>query len=95
VIHRRPDLYERPESFVPERFLEAKPAAGAFLPFGGGVRRCVGAAFAQFEARLVLEAVARRFVLRPPAGRPPRGVGRRGIVLVPRHGGRVVVTPRR
>jgi cytochrome P450 len=94
VIHRRPDLYERAESFVPERFLEAKPATGAFLPFGGGVRRCVGAAFAQFEARLVLEAVARRFVLRP-AGRPPRGVGRRGIVLVPRHGGRVVVTPRR
>jgi cytochrome P450 family 135 len=94
VIHRRPDLYERPESFVPERFLETKPAAGAFLPFGGGVRRCVGAAFAQFEARLVLEAVARRFVLRP-AGRPPRGVGRRGIVLVPRRGGRVVVTPRR
>jgi cytochrome P450 family 135 len=94
VIHRRPDLYERPESFMPERFLEARPAAGAFLPFGGGVRRCVGAAFAQFEARLVLEAVARRFVLRP-AGRPPRGVGRRGIVLVPRRGGRVVVTPRR
>jgi len=94
VIHRRPDLYERPESFAPERFMEAKPAAGAFLPFGGGVRRCVGAAFAQFEARLVLEAVARRFVLRP-AGRPPRGVGRRGIVLVPRRGGQVVVTPRR
>jgi cytochrome P450 len=94
VIHRRPDLYERPEYFVPERFLEAKPAAGAFLPFGGGVRRCVGAAFAQFEARLVLEAVARSFVLRP-SGRPPRGVGRRGIVLVPRRGGRVVVTPRR
>jgi cytochrome P450 len=94
VIHRRPDLYERPETFLPERFLEGKPPAGAYLPFGGGVRRCVGAAFAQFEARLVLEAVARRFVLRP-VGRAPRGVGRRGIVLVPRRGGRVAVTSRR
>ena len=94
LVHRRPDLYERPDEFVPDRFLGAKPAAGGWLPFGGGVRRCVGAAFAQFEARLVLEEVARRFTLAPPPGRRPIGVGRRGIVLVPRRGRRLVATLR-
>jgi cytochrome P450 family 135 len=94
LVHRRPDLYERPDDFLPDRFLGSKPPAGAWLPFGGGVRRCVGAAFAQFEARLVLAEVARRFVLAHPPGRRPSGVGRRGIVLVPRRGGRLVAVPR-
>src|SRR5215211_4883338 len=94
LVHRRPDLYERPDASVPDRFLGAKPLAGGWLPFGGGVRRCVGAAFAQFEARLVVEELARRFVLAQLPGRRPRGIGRRGIVLVPRHGGRLVATPR-
>jgi cytochrome P450 len=94
LVHRRPDLYERPDDFVPDRFLDAKPPPGGWLPFGGGVRRCVGAAFAQFEARLVLEEVARRFALAHPPGRRPIGIGRRGIVLVPRSGGRLTATPR-
>jgi cytochrome P450 len=93
LVHRRSDLYERPDDFVPDRFLDAKPPPGGWLPFGGGVRRCVGAAFAQFEARLVLEEVARRFVLAQPPGRRPIGIGRRGIVLVPRRGGRLVARP--
>jgi cytochrome P450 len=94
LVHRRPDLYERPDDFIPDRFLGAKPPPGGWLPFGGGVRRCVGAAFAQFEARLVLEEVARRFSVAHPPGRRPIGVGRRGIVLVPRRGGRLVATAR-
>jgi cytochrome P450 len=94
LVHRRPDLYERPDDFIPDRFLPAKPPPGGWLPFGGGVRRCVGAAFAQFEARLVLEEVARRFSLAHPPGRRPIGIGRRGIVLVPRRGGRLVATAR-
>jgi len=94
LVHRRPDVYERPDEFFPDRFLAAKPPAGGWLPFGGGVRRCVGAAFAQFEARLIVEEVARRFVLAHPPGRRPIGVGRRGIVLVPRRGGPLVATQR-
>jgi cytochrome P450 family 135 len=94
LVHRRADLYERPDEFVPDRFLDAKPPPGGWLPFGGGVRRCVGAAFAQFEARLVLADVARRFMLSRPPGRRPIGIGRRGIVLVPRRGAQVVASPR-
>ena len=94
LVHRRPDLYERPDDFLPGRFLDVKPPPGGWLPFGGGVRRCVGASFAQFEARLVLEEVARRFVVERPPGRRPIGIGRRGIVLVPRNGARVVARPR-
>jgi cytochrome P450 len=94
LVHRRSDLYERPDDFVPDRFLDAKPPPGAWLPFGGGVRRCVGAAFAQFEARLVLEEVVRRFTVAHPPGRRPIGIGRRGIVLVPRRGGRLMAMRR-
>jgi cytochrome P450 len=93
VVHRRPDVWSSPETFDPSRFAGVRPPAGAWLPFGGGVRRCLGAAFAQFEARTVLSALARAYVLSPPAGRPER-LGRRGIVLVPARGGRVVLTPR-
>jgi cytochrome P450 family 135 len=94
LVHRRADLYESPDDFVPDRFLGTKPPPGGWLPFGGGVRRCVGAAFAQFEARLVLEEVARRFRLAHPPGRRPIGIGRRGIVLVPRRGGRLMAVKR-
>ena len=94
LVQRRADLYERPDDFVPDRFLGVKPPPGGWLPFGGGVRRCVGAAFAQFEARLVLEEVAQRFSIAHPPGRRPIGIGRRGIVLVPRRGGRLVAMTR-
>jgi cytochrome P450 len=76
-----------------DRFLGKRPPAGAWLPFGGGVRRCVGAAFAQFEAKTVLDEPLRGLELRP-AGRPSRWIGRRGIVLVPARGGPVVATRR-
>jgi cytochrome P450 len=93
LIHRRPDIYERPTTWRADRFLGTRPPPGALLPFGGGVRRCVGAAFAQFEARTVLEEVTRALELRP-AGRSRRRVARRGIVLVPPRGGPVVAAPR-
>jgi cytochrome P450 len=93
LIHRRADVYEEPTAWRVDRFLNRRPAAGAWLPFGGGVRRCVGAAFAQFEARIVLEEVTRALELRP-AGRPSRRVGRRGIVLVPARGGPVIAEAR-
>ena len=89
LIHRRPDVYEDPATWRVDRFLHERPPAGAWIPFGGGVRRCVGAAFAQFEARTVLEEIALALQLRP-AGRTTRRVGRRGIVLVPPRGGPVI-----
>jgi cytochrome P450 family 110 len=54
LIHRCPDLYPNPDEFKPERFLEKQFSSSEFLPFGGGVRRCIGLAFAQFEMKLVL-----------------------------------------
>jgi cytochrome P450 len=94
LVHRRPDVYPQPTTWQIDRFLGTRPPAGAWLPFGGGVRRCVGAAFAQFEARTVLDELTRAFELRS-AGRPSRRIGRRGIVIVPAGGGPVVAAPRR
>ena len=94
LVHRRPDVYPDPTAWRVDRFLGTRPPAGAWFPFGGGVRRCVGAAFAQFEARAVLEELAGALELRP-AGPRRRLIGRRGIVLVPWRGGPVVATRRR
>ena len=65
VLHARPDLYESPEEFRPERFLDGGAESYAWIPFGGGVRRCIGASFAQVEMRTVL---ARGAEARAPAG---------------------------
>ena len=94
LIHRRPDVYPEPTTWRVDRFLQTRPPAGAWLPFGGGVRRCVGAAFAQFEARTVLDEVTHALDLRP-ARTPSRRIARRGIVLVPPRGGPVIATARR
>jgi cytochrome P450 len=93
LLHRRPDVYPQPTAWRPGRFLATRPPPGAWIPFGGGVRRCVGAAFAQFEARTVLDELVRTLELRP-ARAPSRRVGRRGIVLVPPRGGPVIAAPR-
>ena len=78
LVHRREDVWRAPREFRPERFLGTRPPPGAWLPFGGGVRRCLGAAFASFEARGVLTEMARTFTWRP-AGRRREWVGRRGM----------------
>jgi cytochrome P450 len=94
LVHRRADVYPEPSAWRVDRFLGTRPPAGAWLPFGGGVRRCVGAAFAQFEARTVLDELVGALELRP-AGRPSQRIARRGIVLVPPRGGAVVAAARR
>jgi cytochrome P450 len=63
-VHRRADLYPEPEQFRPERFLERAYSAFEYLPFGGGSRRCLGAAFAVYEMKLVLATVLRTDGLR-------------------------------
>jgi cytochrome P450 family 135 len=93
LVHRRPDVYAQPDRWQVDRFPGTRPPAGAWLPFGGGVRRCVGAAFAQFEAKTVLDELVRALELRP-ADAPRRGTARRGIVIVPRRGGPVVALQR-
>jgi cytochrome P450 family 135 len=89
LAHRRPDLWPEPAAFKPERFLDGAPAPYAWLPFGGGVRRCAGAAFATMELHEVLRAVVRRFDLRPDRDEGER-MRRRGVTLTPSRGGRVV-----
>lgn len=94
LVHRRADLYPEPWAFRPDRFIDRRPIASEWFPFGGSVRRCIGAAIAQFEARIVVEAVFRDLCLTPAQGKPER-VGRRGLVLVPGRGARVIATQRR
>jgi cytochrome P450 len=92
LMHRRPDLFERPLEFRPERFVDAKPETYSWVPFGGGVRRCLGAAFAQFEMCQVLGVVLARRALGAPDPRPERN-RRRGITFIPGRGARVVAQP--
>jgi cytochrome P450 len=93
VLHMRPDLYEAPEEFRPERWLEGDVESYAWIPFGGGVRRCIGASFAQMEMRTVLREVLRRVRLRAPSMRPERGVVRH-VTVVPGRGARAIVEQR-
>lgn len=90
---RRAEVYPEPARFVPERWLGVKPDPYAWLPFGGGVRRCIGMAFAMFEMRTVLQQVIPRADLQLADG--PARVVRRGITLAPSGGTRVVLTHRR
>jgi cytochrome P450 family 135 len=87
LVHRREDLYPEPDAFRPERFLREPPGTYSWIPFGGGVRRCLGAAFAQVEMQVVLETIARS--ARLEAVGDAEGVRRRGVTLVPARGGQV------
>jgi cytochrome P450 len=93
LVHRRADIYPDPWTFKPTRFLDTRPPAGGWFPFGGSVRRCIGASFAQFEAKIVLEELTKALVLNPVEPRPER-TGRRAIVLTPSKGARVVAQRR-
>jgi cytochrome P450 family 135 len=87
LVHRRPDIYRDPDAFRPERFLESPPGTYTWIPFGGGVRRCLGATFAQMEMNVVLRTIASRVTLEPVGA--PEPVRRRAIALVPARGAEV------
>jgi cytochrome P450 len=88
ALHYREDLFPNPEEFRPERFLDAKPDTYSWIPFGGGVRRCIGAAFAEYEMRIVLRAILERAELSAPDPKPEK-VKVRNITLAPGRGTRV------
>jgi cytochrome P450 len=88
LAHTRPDRYPEPYAFRPERFLADAPATYAWIPFGGGVRRCIGAAFAEMEMRIALQAIAQGVDLEAVDAQPER-VARRAITFTPHRGGEV------
>jgi cytochrome P450 family 135 len=90
LMHRRPDSYPDPQQFRPERFLEQRAGTYTWIPFGGGIRRCLGAAFAEYEMRVVLSTLFGSCTVRPTTKRP-EPVRRRGISHVPGRGATVVL----
>ena len=91
LAHRNPEVYPDPQAFKPERFLETPPGTYTWIPFGGGVRRCLGASFAQFEMAVVLRELVKRRDIRPANPRPER-IFRRAITETPRHNTKVVLS---
>jgi cytochrome P450 len=94
AVHRSPTLYPQPRDFRPERFLDGQPESYAWIPFGGGPRRCIGAAFASFEMKVVIRTVLARARL-VAADRRDERVRLHNVTLVPAKGARVVLRERR
>jgi cytochrome P450 len=89
-IHESPEIFPEPDRFDPQRFVATKPSSFAWIPFGGGARRCVGAVFANMEMDVVLRTVLRQFTIEPTTA-PGEKVHSRGVAYTPKNGGRIVV----
>jgi cytochrome P450 len=89
LVHHRADLYPDPERFDPGRFVDRQVETYEWLPFGGGVRRCLGASFAIFEMRTVIPIVLRRAPSLRLVEAQMDPVHRAAVVMVPKHGVRV------
>jgi cytochrome P450 len=94
LVHHQEDVYPEPFEFRPERWIDRKPGTYEWIPFGGGIRRCLGATLAMAEQRAVLEAMARRLDLEAADPAPERAL-HRNVTMIPRQGGRVVIRSRR
>jgi cytochrome P450 len=92
-VHERPDIYDEPLAFRPERFVGSRPGTWTWLTFGGGPHRCLGGAFAQFEARVLLRTMLRDHTLLPESGRIERCRVTHGM-LVPADGAMVTLRRR-
>ncbi len=93
LLHHDPDIYPDPYAFRPERFVGEQPGTYTWIPFGGGRRRCIGAAFASMEMRTVLRAVFEAARLEPGAD-APEPTRRRAITISPKAGGSIVLRDR-
>jgi cytochrome P450 len=93
LLHNDPDIYPEPRRFDPDRFVGTRPNPHAWIPFGGGMRRCPGAAFAHMEMDIVLRTMLRHVEIVPTTERDERWLFR-GIAFAPAKGGRVVVRRR-
>ena len=87
LVHRRPDIYPDPLAFKPERWLDTKPGTYTWIPFGGGVRRCIGFSFAMAELEIVLRAIARAGIVLPVGAEEQTTM--RFITRSPERGGEV------
>src|SRR5262249_5170898 len=90
LTHHRPDLWPNAEPFDPDRFLDKKVTPFIFFPFGGGIRRCIGMAFALYEMKIVLATVLLQLKLRLPLTSRTK-IARRGIIFAPSDGVPVIV----
>jgi cytochrome P450 family 135 len=93
LTQRREDLYDDPAAFRPERFIGQPPPRFGWFPFGGGIRRCLGASFATFEMRIVIPQVLQAVTLRAASSRHAK-VRREAVTFVPHNGARAIVTAR-
>jgi cytochrome P450 len=93
LVHHREDVYPEPFAFRPERWLDRKPGTYEWLPFGGGTRRCLGAALAMAEQQVVLEAIARRLDLEAEDPEPERAL-HRNVTMIPARGARAILRRR-
>jgi cytochrome P450 len=93
LVHHREDLYPEPFEFRPGRWLGRKPGTYEWIPFGGGIRRCLGAALAMAEQRVVLETMARRLDLEADDPAPEHAV-HRNVTMIPARGARVTIRSR-
>jgi cytochrome P450 len=93
LLHHREDLYPDPFGFHPERWHDRQPGTYEWIPFGGGIRRCLGAALAMAEQRVVMRTMAERLDLEADDPDPERAV-HRNVTMIPSRGARVVIRSR-
>ncbi|OYN81653.1 cytochrome P450 [Mycolicibacterium sphagni] len=93
LVHTDETVFPDAGRFDPERFLSRSPDPGEWIPYGGGIRRCIGAAFANMEMRVVLRTLLRDYTIRPSRARDESQMSR-GVAIAPGKGALLRTTAR-